>query len=274
MSTALRARPTCEGPSNVTRGAPLTYIRQWRILTADLQGDSGLHRTGGTAAGPGILSPAAGQTGRDAPRWVGDSRYGQSTEDQMARLREREARWREGHLLLGRIGQRVADALRLSEGGERRPDTHAAQDSGCRSEGGVPVRDELFDELVESLREGGRIVRGEEEAARETELDEPSVGAIRDEFGLSQAKFAAMLGISVRTLQNWEQGRRRPRGPARVLLLVAARHPHVILDTIRHQDDRVSTTVKVDCAHDAEVQDAFAGSARAPTLARVEWSDD
>lgn len=95
------------------------------------------------------------------------------------------------------------------------------------------MRDDLFNELVESVKEGGAILRGETAAARESAIEEPEVGEIRAEYGLSQAKFAAMLGISVRTLQNWEQGRRHPQGPARVLLRVAARHPRAILDTVK-----------------------------------------
>lgn len=95
------------------------------------------------------------------------------------------------------------------------------------------MKDELFNELVESVREAGAILREEAEPARETSFEEPEVGAIREEYGLSQAKFAALLGISVRTLQNWEQGRRHPQGPARVLLRVAARHPRAILDAVR-----------------------------------------
>lgn len=95
------------------------------------------------------------------------------------------------------------------------------------------MRDELFNELVESVKEGGAILRGESEASRETLFEDPEVGRIREEYGLSQAKFAALLGISVRTLQNWEQGRRHPQGPARVLLRVAARHPRAILDTVK-----------------------------------------
>jgi len=95
------------------------------------------------------------------------------------------------------------------------------------------MKDELFEELVASVKEGGAILRGETEAARETEFEDPDVVAIRQEYGLSQAKFAALLGISIRTLQNWEQGRRQPQGPARVLLRVAARHPKAVLDTVK-----------------------------------------
>jgi putative transcriptional regulator len=94
------------------------------------------------------------------------------------------------------------------------------------------MNDELFDELVESVCEGDAILREEEEAARTFVVEEPDVAAIREEYGLSQAKFAALLGISVRTLQNWEQGRRRPQGPARVLLRVASKHPKAVLDVV------------------------------------------
>lgn len=95
------------------------------------------------------------------------------------------------------------------------------------------MRDELFDELLASVREGGAILRGEKKPARQTRYGDPSVAKIREEYGLSQAKFAALLGISVRTLQNWEQGRRQPQGPAKVLLRVAAKHPRAVLDAVK-----------------------------------------
>ena len=95
------------------------------------------------------------------------------------------------------------------------------------------MRDALFDELLESVRQGGRILRGKGKAGRRTRIEEPDVAAIRAAYALSQEQFAALLGISVRTLQNWEQGRRRPHGPARVLLRVAARHPEAVLESVR-----------------------------------------
>ncbi len=95
------------------------------------------------------------------------------------------------------------------------------------------MKRELFDELQESVKEGLQIMRGRRKASRTFRASEIDVAALRESYGLSQAQFAALLGISVKTLQNWEQGRRVPHGPARVLLRVAARHPDAILDVVR-----------------------------------------
>lgn len=59
------------------------------------------------------------------------------------------------------------------------------------------------------------------------------VKAIRARLGLSQSQFAALLGVSVRTLRNWELGRRAPSGPAGVLLRVAAEHPEAVWEAVR-----------------------------------------
>jgi putative transcriptional regulator len=95
------------------------------------------------------------------------------------------------------------------------------------------VKDELFDELTASVREGGAILRGEAPPSRTFVVEAPDVGGIRNRLQLSQSEFAARLGISVATLRNWEQGRRKPEGPARILLQVAARYPDVLWDVVR-----------------------------------------
>ena len=61
-------------------------------------------------------------------------------------------------------------------------------------------------------------------------INVPDVASVRAKTGLSQSRFAALLGVSVRTLQDWEQGRRAPSGAARTLLLIAARNPGALLD--------------------------------------------
>jgi putative transcriptional regulator len=95
------------------------------------------------------------------------------------------------------------------------------------------MNDELFDDLIASIREGGAILRGEVPPARATVVEVPDVSQIRARLQLSQGQFAALLGISVATVRNWEQGRRTPEGPARILLQVAARHPEVVWDVVR-----------------------------------------
>ena len=88
--------------------------------------------------------------------------------------------------------------------------------------------------MVKAKRDVGREIldgilelkRGD--TGRVTNL--PSVTEVREGTGLSQARFAQLLGVSVRTLQEWEQGRRSPSGAARTLLLIAARNPKVLLE--------------------------------------------
>jgi len=86
----------------------------------------------------------------------------------------------------------------------------------------VPTRNVGL-EILEGIRE---LKRGETGRV----VNVPSVAAIRARTGLSQTKFAALLGVSVRTLQEWEQGRRAPSGAARTLLMVAAKNPQALLE--------------------------------------------
>ena len=95
------------------------------------------------------------------------------------------------------------------------------------------MKEELLKELIASVREGGAILRGETAPSRKFVVDKTDVKRIRVNYRLSQGQFAALLGISVATLQNWEQGRRAPKGAARVLLQVAAKHPETVWDVVK-----------------------------------------
>ena len=110
------------------------------------------------------------------------------------------------------------------------------------------MRDQLFQELLQSVQEGGAILRGEKKASRTFEYAEEDVRSLRERYGLSQPKFAALMGISVATLRNWEQGRRQPEGSARVLLRVVARHPSAVLDVVglsaRRPNKRLKRTAR------------------------------
>jgi len=90
------------------------------------------------------------------------------------------------------------------------------------------MKKELFNDLVASIKEAGKIHRGEMRASREFIFDLEDVRAIREKLHQSQSQFARMIGVSISTLQSWEQGRRQPHGPARALLLVASKAPSVV----------------------------------------------
>ena len=93
------------------------------------------------------------------------------------------------------------------------------------------MKKELFEELLASVKQAKAIEKGELKPAREFRVDsKKDIIKVRSKLGLSQSKFAAVLGISTDTLQNWEQGRRSPTGPAKVLLKIATRHPEVLLE--------------------------------------------
>jgi len=93
------------------------------------------------------------------------------------------------------------------------------------------MKKELFEALKQSLREADQIKRRVAKPSRVFKIDPKNdIVKVRGKLGLSQSKFADVLGISADTLQNWEQGRRQPTGPARVLLKIATRHPKVLLE--------------------------------------------
>ncbi|MFK0572301.1 NadS family protein [Endozoicomonas sp.] len=90
----------------------------------------------------------------------------------------------------------------------------------------------MFDELLASVREMDDIREGKKPAARVTEFPEVEVKSIREKVGLSQSRFALLIGVSKRTLENWEQGRRQPTGPAKALLRIFAVDPEGTLKAL------------------------------------------
>lgn len=93
------------------------------------------------------------------------------------------------------------------------------------------MKKELFEELLESVKQAKAIEKGELKPARTFRINpKTDIVKVRGKLGLSQSKFAAVLGISADTLQNWEQGRRSPTGPAKVLLKIATKHPEILLE--------------------------------------------
>ena len=90
--------------------------------------------------------------------------------------------------------------------------------------------DKDFQNLVASIKEMGAIRRGEMKPSRVfvVEREKIDVKAIRAELELTQREFAVLIGVSLGTVQNWEQGRRSPRGPAHALLKVAAHNPEAV----------------------------------------------
>lgn len=90
-----------------------------------------------------------------------------------------------------------------------------------------------FETLRASIAQAGEIKRKTRRPSRRTVMRVPDIPKIRAKLGTSQSEFASMIGVSVRTLQNWEQKRREPEGPARALLRVAEKNPQALVDVLR-----------------------------------------
>ncbi len=94
------------------------------------------------------------------------------------------------------------------------------------------MNDQDFALLVESIQQAGAIKRGTVAPGRTFEFSPLDVKAIRARLQKSQREFAQMIGVSIATLQNWEQGRRKPEGPARALLQVALYKPDAVIEAL------------------------------------------
>jgi len=90
----------------------------------------------------------------------------------------------------------------------------------------------MFEELLGSVREAGAILRGRQKPSRRVVIQSSGVRFIRERTRLSQSEFAQLIGVSVKTLQNWEQERRRPTGPAAALLSIIEFDPALAVKAI------------------------------------------
>ena len=91
---------------------------------------------------------------------------------------------------------------------------------------------QMFEELLGSVREAGAILRGKQRPSRRAVIRSSGVRIIRERTSLSQSEFAQLIGVSVKTLQNWEQDRRRPAGPAAALLSILEHDPALAVKAI------------------------------------------
>jgi putative transcriptional regulator len=96
----------------------------------------------------------------------------------------------------------------------------------------VDMNKQEFSDLVESIKQAGEIKRGQREPGRVFEFTPMDIKEIRYKLDKSQSEFALMIGVSVGTLQNWEQGRRKPVGTARALLKVASENPEAVREAL------------------------------------------
>ena len=94
------------------------------------------------------------------------------------------------------------------------------------------MNDEMFNELLASVEEMDAVKKGKAKSGRRFKFADPEVRAIRVKIGMTQNKFAALIGVSQRTLENWEQGRRHPTGPARALLKIVEADPESAIRTL------------------------------------------
>ena len=94
------------------------------------------------------------------------------------------------------------------------------------------MKEEEFSKLVASIKEAGQIKAGRKKPSRKYEIKPPDIKMVREKLHVSQKEFAMMIGVSTRTLQNWEQGRRKPVGPANALLKIASKNPKAVLEAL------------------------------------------
>ena len=94
------------------------------------------------------------------------------------------------------------------------------------------MKEENFSKLIASIKEAGEIKAGRKKPSRKYEVTPPDIKMVREKLQVTQKEFAILIGVSTRTLQNWEQGRRKPEGPANALLKVATKNPKAVLEAL------------------------------------------
>ena len=94
------------------------------------------------------------------------------------------------------------------------------------------MKKEHFSKLVASIKEAGEIKADRKKPSRKYKVTPPDIKMVREKLQVTQKEFATMIGVSTRTLQNWEQGRRKPEGPANALLKVATKNPKAVLEAL------------------------------------------
>jgi len=132
---------------------------------------------------------------------------------------------------------RSSQPYRSRQARRDRKHRRAHPSGGSRKKSMVNTRRDIGQEILDGILE---LKRGE--TGRVTEI--PSVAEIRGATGLSQARFAQLLGVSARTLQEWEQGRRAPSGAARTLLLMARRNPKAPLEVAQDSTGHASRSLQ------------------------------
>ncbi|HMO04824.1 MAG TPA: NadS family protein [Kiritimatiellia bacterium] len=95
------------------------------------------------------------------------------------------------------------------------------------------MKKERFNELLESLAQAKDIRLKKSKPSRVFTYDPIDIKRIRTRLHTSQSQFAMMIGVSRATLQNWEQGRRKPEGPAQALLRIAEKRPDAVLEALQ-----------------------------------------
>jgi putative transcriptional regulator len=148
-------------------------------------------------------------------------------------------RRRETDLLVafGRLPSGSALGLRQERG--RQSDRGPSQEAERGGQAAAPgfrrtdMNDKDFEGLMESLDQARASARGEAVEGLRVHAERPiDIAAVRKRAGLTQAEFSRQIGVSAATLRNWEQGRRKPEGPARILLAMLARDPAIVTRTL------------------------------------------